>query len=470
MLLLLAALMANPWSFPHDFEPRDYQRAFMRHFVGTKEKPLDGSGKRATWVVHRRGGKDLTGMHTLNICAHRRRGAYWHTFPTFEQGRKAIWEGFTKEGKRIVDNVFPAEQIKSRDNQQMKIELKCGSIYRIIGTDKIEIVGAGPVGVLHSEYSIAKPSAADMIAPMLRENSGWEAYVYTPRGNNHGKKRFDSFAAQMKAGNPDYFAELLTLQQTAAYDFEATLAAERANGRPEALIQQEYLCDWTAALVGSVFGGLMPDACEFEHPADGVYTSWDLGISDATAIWFWRVGDGRVDFIDFIEASGKPFSYFADEIDKRGYSYRLHWLPHDARARTFVSGGTVQEAAISRWDGKVGIVPSLTLADGIQAGRWLLGTNPRFHARCHEGVEALRAYHYEWDEDRKVLANTPMHDWSSHPADAFRYAAIVAKQAIRLAKPKPVPVEPKVLSLAESYRLDELWEANKPRAGERSRI
>lgn len=465
MAVLMAALV-----LPHSFDARDYQRPFMRHFVGTKANPHDGSGKRAAWVVHRRGGKDLTGMNMLDICAHRRKGAYWHTFPTFEQGRKAIWEGFTKDGLRIIDSVFPAEQIKSRDNQQMKIELKCGSIYRLIGTDKIEIVGAGPVGVLHSEYSIAKPSAADMIAPMLRENNGWEAYVYTPRGNNHGKKRFDSFAKQAAAGNPDYFAEILTLEQTRAYDPEATMAAERANGRPEALIRQEYLCDWTAALVGSVFGGLMPDVCEFEHPADGVYTSWDLGVSDATAIWFWRVGDGRIEFIDFLEAGGKPFSYFADAIDERPYSYRLHWLPHDARARTFVSGGTVQEAAIARWQGKVGIVPSLSLADGIQAGRWLLGQRPRFHTRCAEGVEALRAYHYEWDEDRKVLANTPMHDWSSHPADAYRYAAIVAKQAIRLAKPKLPPAAPIIPSLAEAYRLDELWEANKPRVGERGRI
>lgn len=458
------------YALPNEFEPRDYQRPFMRHFIGTKADPHDGSGRRATWVVHRRGGKDLTGMHTLNICAHRRRGAYWHTFPTFEQGRKAIWEGFTKDGKRIIDNVFPAEQIKARDNQQMKIELRCGSIYRVIGTDKIEIVGAGPVGVLHSEYSIAKPSAADMIAPMLRENNGWEAYVYTPRGNNHGKKRYDSFLAQMRAGNQNYFAELLTLVQTRAYDPEETMAAERANGRPEALIRQEYLCDWTAALVGSVFGEIMPEAAEFDHPLDGVYTSWDLGISDATAIWFWRVRDGSVDFIDFMEASGKPFSYFADAVEERGYNYLVHWLPHDARARTFVSGTSVQEAAHARWKNQVGIVPGLSLADGIQAGRWLLQQKPRFHQRCSEGVEALKAYHYEWDEDRKVLANTPMHDWSSHPADAFRYASIVAKTALRLARPKPPPPPIIIPSIAEAYKLDDLFAYNEKRGQERERI
>lgn len=446
---------------PNQFTPRDYQVPYMDYF--------DNGGRRAVWVVHRRGGKDLTAMHQTCKMAHQRRGAYWHVFPTSEQGRKAIWEGFTKDGQRIMEQVFPAAIRKSPreflPKAEMVVELKCGSIWRLLGSDKIEVVGAGPVGIVFSEYALAKPSAWNMIRPMLRENEGWAAFITTPRGNNHAKK-----LADMAAKDPSWFYDLRTLEQTRAYDPEATMAAERAEGMPEELIRQEYLCDWTAALVGSVFGGLMPEVCEFEHPGDGIYTNWDLGISDSTAIWFWRVTGGVVEFVDFMEASGKPFSYFADAIDEKAYDYRLHWLPHDARARTFVSGGTVQEAAIARWQGHVGIVPSLSLADGIQAGRWLLGQRPRFHQRCAEGVEALKAYHYEWDEDRKILGNLPVHDWSSHPADAFRYAAIVAKQAIRIAKPKPVPEEPKVLSHAESYRLDELWEANKPRAGERGRV
>lgn len=420
-------MAGRPIELPNDFDPREYQRPFMRHFIGTKAAPRDGSGRRAVWVVHRRGGKDLTGMHTLNICAHRRRAAYWHTFPTFEQGRKAIWEGFTKDGKRIIDNVFPVELIARRDNQQMKIELKCGSIYRIIGTDKIEMVGAGPAGVLHSEYSIAKPSAADLIAPMLRENNGWEAYVYTPRGSNHGKKRFDSFQKQALT-DPNYFAELLTLYDTQAYDPDATLAAERANGRPEALIRQEYLCDWSAANVGAVFGDLVPEPAEFEHPLDGVYTSWDLGVSDATAIWFWRLnGDGGVDFVDHYEETGKPAAHFIDVIESKPYSYARHYLPHDARARTWVTGATAQDALEERWLGKVEVLPLDTLANGIEAGRWLLQRSTRFHTRCAEGVEALKAYHYEWDDDRKVLARAPLHDWSSHTADAYRYAASIVK-------------------------------------------
>lgn len=438
---------------PNEFTPRPYQAKFMRY--------LDGGGKRAVWVVHRRGGKDLTAMHQLCKMAHERKGAYWHIFPTFEQGRKAIWEGFTKAGQRIIDAVFPEALIKSRDNQQMKIELKCGSIYRIIGSDKIEVVGAGPVGVIFSEYSVAKPKAWDLIAPMLRENEGWAAFVYTPRGNNHGKKLYD--AAQRA---PGWFHDLQTLYDTRAYDPDQTITEERAAGRPEALIRQEYLCDWTAANVGAVWGDLI-EAVEkdgrisaFDHPLDGVYTSWDLGVSDATAIWFWRFNENRMpDIIDHYEATGRPLSHFFDEVEGRGYLYVKHWLPHDARARTLQTGVSTVEQVIQRWGAdKVAITPEMGLADGIQAGRWLLQQPVRFHSRCEPGIEALKAYHYLWDEDRKVLGTKPEHDWSSHTSDAFRYLSLVVKFSDLVTRPKPKPEPPQIKAPGESFQLEPLWQ------------
>jgi phage terminase large subunit len=444
----------------------------MQHFIGGGS---DGRGKSAAWVVHRRGGKDFHGMHTLNVCAHRRKGAYWHTFPTFEQGRKAIWEGFTRDGDRIIDNVFPEDLIRRRDNQQMVIELKCGSIYRIIGTDKIETVGAGPVGVLHSEYSIAKPKAADLIAPMLRENDGWEAYVYTPRGNNHGRKLFDRLKEAAKRDPARYFCELLTLYDTRAYDPEQTIAEERARGRPEALIRQEYLCDWTAANVGSVWGDLLEalekreGVLDFKHPSDGVHTVWDLGISDATAIWFFRVNkDGVPDVIDYMEATGRPLSYYMDEVDARGYQYVRHWLPHDARARTLQTGVSTVEMVVKRWgSNRVGIGPELSFADGIQAGRWLLQQPIRIHGRCAEGVEVLRQYHYAWDEDRKVFGRLPEHDWSSHGADAWRgLACVVRASDLMTRRPDNPPRGPIAPPIDRSTTLDDWW-AEQPEPGRR---
>lgn len=451
---------------PNDFEPRPYQRRYMQYF--------DGGGRRAFWVCHRRAGKDLTALHQTCKEMHRRRGVYWHVFPTAEQGRKALWEGFRRDGKRLMENVFPSAIRKSPKawlpGAEMVVELRCGSIWRLLGSDRMEVVGAGPVGVTFSEFALARPTTWDLVRPMLRENDGWAAFVTTPRGRNHAKRLFD--VARSDSG---WFAELQTLYDTRAFDPEATLAEERASGMPEELIRQEYLCDWNAALVGSVWGDLLeklelagragPD-CAFEHERDGVFTSWDLGITDSTAIWFWRVhgsdsaGVG-VDVIDHYEAHGQPLSHYFDVLEQRqeemGYRYVKHWLPHDARAKTLVTGASVLDQFLARYGGeRTGIAPQLSLLDGVQAARWLLQKPTRFHARCTEGVEALKAYHYGYDEQKKTFSRKPEHDWSSHSADAFRYLACVVRASESLTRKEPPKADP--LAAPPVVRLDDLWE------------
>jgi len=447
-------------SLPNDFEPRWYQKRFMRWF--------DGGGKRAIWVVHRRGGKDLTAMHQTCKMAHKRKGAYWHVFPTAEQGRKALWEGFTKDGKRIMEQVFPAAIRKSPreflPKAEMVVELKCGSIWRLLGSDKIEVVGAGPVGVTFSEYAVAKPSAWNFIAPMLDENEGWAAFITTPRGNNHAKKLFDK-AKEDSA----WFADLKTLFDTRAYDPHVTIAAARARGMPEPLIRQEYLCDWTAALVGSVWGDLLEAKektgafLDFPHARDDIFVNFDLGIGDATALWFWRPHAGGWDFVDFYESHGRPISHYFDVLDEKsdalGYRYAKLWLPHDAKQRTLATGVSILDLFLERWTpSRVAIAPKLSLLDGIQAARWLLMKNTRFHTRCAEGLEALKQYHYSYDESLKTFSSKPEHDWSSHAADAFRYAAVVARVSAQLAKKEePKPERPLAVPMNNSFALEDLW-------------
>jgi hypothetical protein len=443
---------------PHAFWPRRYQRRFMAY--------LDGGGKRAVWCVHRRGGKDLTAMHQTAKMALRRRGAYWHVFPTGEQARKAIWEGFTRDGERVMEQVFPSWARKRPraflPNSEMVVELKNGSMWRLLGSDRVEVVGAGPVGVTFSEFALAKPSAWNLIRPMLRENEGWASFISTPRGPNHFKALFD-----MAGTEPGWFRERLTLYDTRAFDPDKTLAEERAEGMPEALIRQEYLCDWTAALVGSVWGDLVEAlekkgaVCEFEQEHGDVFTSWDLGLDDATAIWFWQLHPGGgVDVLGHYEAHGQPLSHYFDELDRlsaqHGWRYVRHWLPHDARQHTLAAGTSVLNQCMERWgQDKVAICPSLSLLDGIQAGRWLMQQPVRFHVRCKDGIEALRHYRWAWDEDKKVFSEKPIHDWSSHSADGWRYVAIVVKASEVLtrkpAAPKVQPIRPAAVTL------DRLW-------------
>ena len=460
-------------SLPNDFVPRDYQIPFMEF--------MDNGGRKAMMVWHRRSGKDLTALHQTCKMAHQRKGAYWHLYPTFAQARKAIWEGFTKDGKRILENVFPGfldpkrtgSIVRRKDEQQMVVELKCGSIWRLLGSDRVEVVGAGPVGVVYSEYAICSPRSTNLISPMLRENEGWEIYITTPRGNNHAKDLYDRALK-----DPSWYCDLKTLFDTRAYDPETTLAEERSSGKPEAFIKQEYLCDWEAALIGSVWGELIDGVqkeggiAEFSHEHGDVFTSWDLGFTDSTAIWFWRPNGGRIDFIDFYESHGQPLSHYFDVVDGKPYRYVKHWLPHDARQTTLAAGVSILNQFLRKYPGVVSVGPDLPLLEGIQAARWMIQQGIRFHNRTLDGVKCLRQYHYEYDEDKKDYSTRPAHDWSSHAADAFRYTAAVVKHSQMITKkPEPAgPPKPIARPLHMSFSLEQLHEDRALSLNRRKRI
>lgn len=212
----------------------------------------------------------------------------------------------------------------------------------------------------------------------------------------------------------------------------------------------------SSSIVGAIWGeaiGALEKArliAEFDHGSGGVFTSWDLGRSDSTAIWFWRIASsGQVEIIDHYENHLKPLSHYFEVVDQRGYQYVKHWLPHDAAAKTLASEVSVEDQCRAHWPGKVQIGPALSVQDGIQAARWLLeGGRSRFHSRCSAGIDALKAYRREWDEELRSYSTTPVHDWSSHTADSFRYLAVVAKVTgiiVAVPAPKPAPA-PKPIS------------------------
>lgn len=200
---------------------------------------------------------------------------------------------------------------------------------------------------------------------------------------------------------------------------------------------------------GSIYGELISKleqrqaVLDFEHPKDGVFASFDLGISDATAVWFWRLNQhGMPDLIDWHEATGKSADDYFKILDGRGYAYSKIWLPHDARARTFQTGISTLELFMKRYPGLVAITPELSLEDGIAATRWMLERQVRIHAtNCAEGLKRLRSYRYEWDEVTKVFRKKPLHDWTSHTSDAARYIACVVKMTELMTR-KPEPAKP----------------------------
>lgn len=386
---------------------------------------LEGGCKRAVAVWHRRGGKDATALNWTAVQAMQRVGVYWHMLPTLTQARKVVWDGIDRQGRRIIDQVFPRALRCSRNDADMKLGLVNGSLWQCVGSDNYDsLVGANPVGVVFSEYSLADPAAWDFIRPILAENGGWALFIYTPRGRNHGWRLFN--AARHNAG---WFAESLSVEDTKAIPLTA-IDDDRASGMDEETIQQEYWCSFEAAVRGAYYGKLMVRA-EAEKrlgrvphdPAYPVITAWDLGFSDSTCIWFAQLVGSEARIIDYYEASGVGLDHYAKILAEKNYVYAEHLLPHDAAASELGTGTTRLETLC-----KLGIrgrvLPAVRVDDGINAVRMLLPRCWFDELRCARGLDALRLYQREWDDRAQDFKARPRHDWTSHAADAFRYLAM----------------------------------------------
>jgi hypothetical protein len=419
--------MANSITLPHAWEPRDYQWPFLEYMDGK----IEGGGGRAVLVWHRRSGKDSSALNFTAVAAHARTGVYWHMLPTAAQARKAVWDGIDAQGRKVLDQVFPRPLRKATNVTEMKIDLLCGSIWQCVGSDNYNsLVGANPVGVVFSEYCLADPAAWDYVRPILAENGGWALFIFTPRGRNHGHALLE-----MAKRNPAWFAQVLSVDDTRRADGTpvippAAIAEDRAAGMAEEMIRQEYWCSFDAGLVGAYYGKPMEMARSQKRigsvpwePTLPVETWWDLGVGDSTAIWFAQRVGREVRLIDYLEASGEGLPYYAKELNAKPYVYGRHIAPHDIEVRELGSGVSRRETAAKlgiRFD----VAPSQSLEDGIEAVRAMLPRCWFDEAKCARGIEALSQYRREWNEKTRDFKNAPLHDWTSHGADAFRYGAV----------------------------------------------
>jgi phage terminase large subunit len=399
---------------PHNFEPRDYQMPLWSY--------LENGGKRAVAIWHRRAGKDLTALNFCVTSMIERPGLYWHLLPTYNQGRKIVWDGMDKTGRPFLD-AFPKELIKGNpNNTDMKLELLNGSMYQVVGTDWVDrLVGANPVGCIFSEYSLQDPRAWDLIRPILLENGGWALFVYTPRGKNHGYKLM-----QMAKANPKlWFSEMLTINDTGVITQEQ-INDERQSGMSEELIQQEFYCSFEAGIPGAYFsvqGVTAKNAGRFGrvpiHSDVPVDTYWDLGMDDSMSIWFAQDIGREIHLIDYLEGAGEGLPYYAKELARKGYLYGRHFAPHDIKVRELGSGKSRRESARNLGIDFIPVKKIKYKEDAINAARNIFAMCWFDSVRCARGIDALENYKKEYDDKKKVFMATPVHDWAAHGADAF---------------------------------------------------
>jgi phage terminase large subunit len=412
---------------------------------------LRSGGERAFAVWHRRAGKDEVCLHHTAMAAWKRPGNYWHCLPEYLMGRKAIWTAINAHtGRRRIDEVFPHAHRETTNDNEMFIRLKNGSTWQVIGSDRYDAtVGAGVAGITYSEWALSNPSAWTYHRPMLQENRGWAAFITTPRGHNHAKALFDYAQA-----SPAWFTELLTARETGALS-EAELVEVLAEYQAlhgedvgRAQFEQEYLCSWNAAILGAFYALEMAQVrsenriVEIE-PIEGepVHRAWDLGVADDTSIWWFQMVGAQCFILDHYSASGVGLEHYADAIEQRrrayGWKDGTDYVPHDAKIKEWGSGRTRVET-MQQMQLHPDLIPLATVADGINAVRRLLPLCV-FHPRCETGISAMEQYRREWDDDKKAFRASAVHDWTSHPADAFRYLALSRKRVQRVIIKPPRP-------------------------------
>jgi hypothetical protein len=403
---------------PNGFEPRPYQAELMHFF--------DTGGLRAAAVWHRRSGKDLTMLHQTAKMGLQRIGGYFHMLPEFSQARKVIWDGIDIDGNRIIDQAFPHEIRRATHESEMKITLLNGSYWQLVGSDRYDaLMGTNPLGVVFSEYSIANPSAWDYIRPILVTNHGWAAFIYTPRGRNHGYSMHNIACA-----DPFWFSSLKTVDDTGAIN-TADIEAERRAGMPEDMIQQEFYCSFTSGALGSYYGELLERArqqgriCPVPfNPGLPVELWFDLGYNDYTSCWAIQKHGLQLHAIRFNEWRTMSLPRICADI--RTWEYRIDKikLPHDGDAHELIAGRTRKDVIEDELGTLADVVPRpRNLAEKLEQIHAVRSTIPLvwFDATlCEAGVYALESYSRKWDDKGKVYGQEPKHDWSSHCADAFR--------------------------------------------------
>jgi phage terminase large subunit len=455
-------------TIPYGWSPREYQDEGWQYF--------QGGGKRACMCWHRRAGKDLFGINLIAKCMVQRPGLYWHGFPTYQQGRKIIWDGVTRDGRPFLDH-FPGYSdpggknslVETKRDDLMTLKLKptmgrpSGGTYQVVGFDDPDrLVGANPFGVIFSEWSLIDPRVWHLIRPILNENGGWALFIFTMRGRNHAYKML-----QYAKTKKHWFSQLLTVRDTfklvptnekdekgnvihvpRPVITEEQIQEDRDEGMPEATIQSEYYGSADAPVDGAYYGHIITELEKEPGRIDGrvphdpkalVHTFWDIG-HDSTSIIFMQPIGRELHLIDFYENQGEGLPHYATVLKQRkdelGYNYGEHYGPHDLEQREWASGGK-SKIDIARALGiKFHLVAKHSLEDGIEETRAMLKRVWIDSVACAHLIEALRAYHKDWDEKHQVFKELPCHDWASHPADAARNLAMGFKDKMSFRKKK----------------------------------
>lgn len=392
-----------------DYKPRDC-------FV-----PYHQSGKRfSLTVAHRRAGKTVARINKLIKAAASatiESPRFGYLAPYYIQAKDIAWNYLKQYSRPILEmggKVNESELSVTFPHNGAQI-----SLYGAENAERLR--GLYFDGIVGDEAQDIAPSAlTQVIMPALADRKGWLDLSGTPKG--WGNLLGQTF--KMAQDSPDWYCQVLKASETGLIDPEELLRLRSMMPLNEFL--QEFECSFDASITGSYYASEIQKAQDEGRitrvPYDlslKVNTAWDLGISDSTAIWFYSQVGREIRILDYYEASGYGLDHYAKLLDQKGYLYGKHYAPHDIQVRELGTGK-------SRWDIAKGLgitfqtLPADSIKDGIDLARMMISRMWIDEKKCALGIDALRQYREKRDKKRGIDLG-PLHDWTSHAADSFRY-------------------------------------------------
>jgi hypothetical protein len=369
-------------------------------------------------VAHRRMGKTVSAINHLikdALLNQKEAPRYAYIAPTYGQAKRVAWDYLVKY----------AEPLGGTSNiSELRVDF-WGRRIQLYGSDNPETLrGQYFDGVILDEIGDQNPKIwTDIVRPALADRRGWCMFIGTPKGHNHFKELRDRAIKEEGWGLLEFKAS-----ETNVVDEVELKAAKNEMGEDK--YRQEFECSFDAAVEGSYFGQILNELEEKKHMQEipreelsRTFTAWDLGMGDSTSIWVAQLVGSEVRLLDYYENHGVGLDHYVKWIKDNDYLKAQHILPHDVRVRELGTGKSrlemLEESGL-----EVKIAPRMGLDDGIQAVRRLL---PRcwFNVpKVQIGLNCLRNYRRDYDEKRKIFYERPLHDWSSHGSDSFRYLAL----------------------------------------------
>ena len=376
-------------------------------------------GKRfAVVVAHRRFGKTVAALNHLireAVLNEKETPRYAYIAPTYGQAKRVAWDYLVK---------YTTPLGGTNNISELRVDF-WGRRIQLYGSDNPDSLrGQYFDGVIIDEVGDQNPKIwTDIVRPALTDRKGWCLFIGTPKGHNHFKELRDRAEKEEGWGLLEFKAS-----ETGVVDDVELKAAKNEMGEDK--YRQEFECSFDAAVEGSYYGTILNELEDKKHmqeiPREEIsrtFTAWDLGMGDSTSIWVAQLVGTEVRLIDYYENHGVGLDHYVKWIKDNDYLKAEHILPHDVRVRELGTGKSrlemLEESGL-----EVKIAPRMGLDDGIQAVRRLLPRCWFNIPKVQTGLNCLRNYRRDYDEKRKIFYERPLHDWSSHGSDSFRYLAL----------------------------------------------